>query len=103
MSKKQNKKLLTIADFRKSRSKSSQLTKFSFRFDGLLLSLPIDSKRRIGNAVLKSEAFKLVIRKSIPKPHIVWIAATNHHVCLCDSKSRGIKFLPETGNFYIFV
>ena len=78
--------LLSVADLGQTGSKAPQFTQRCLRFHGLLLPRPITAKGRITNAVLESETLELVVGEGIAEPHIVGIAAPDHHVGLGNGK-----------------
>ena len=99
----QHKKLLTIADLGQTGRKTPHLAPGSFGFHRLLLPLPVDAEGRVGDDVLEGEPGKLIFRQSITEPHIVGVAAADHHVRLGDGKGGGVELLPEAGHLNVAV
>lgn len=99
----QHKKLLTIADFWKTGGKTPHLAPGGLGFHRFLLPLPVDAEGRVGDDVLEGESGELIFRQSITEPHIVGIAAPDHHVCLGDGKGGGVELLPEAGYLNVAV
>ena len=99
----QHKKLLTIADLGQTGRKTPHLAPGSFGFHRLLLPLPVDAEGRVGDDVLEGESGELILRQSITEPHIVRVAAADHHVRLGDGKGGGVELLPEAGHLNVAV
>lgn len=99
----QHKKLLTIADLGQTGRKTPHLAPRGLGFHCLLLPLPVDAEGRVGDDVLEGESGKLILRQSITEPHIVGVAAPDHHVCLGDGKGGGVELLPEAGHLNVAV
>ena len=73
------------------------------RFNRRLLALPVDAEGRIGYAVLEGIAAEFVVRERVAEPHIVRVAAADHHVSFSYCKGRRIELLPEAGDFDVFI
>ena len=99
----EHKKLLSVADFRQTGRKAPQLALGSFVLHCLLFPFPVDAEGRIGNAVPEGEARKLIVGERIPEPHIIGIAAPDHHIRLCNGEGGGVKLLPEASHLHIAV
>ena len=99
----QHKKLLTIADLGQTGRKTSHLAPGGFGFHRLLLPLPVNAEGRVGDDVLEGEPGELILRQSITEPHIVGVAAPDHHVRLGDGKGGGVELLPEAGHLNVAV
>ena len=99
----QHKKLLTIADLGQTGRKTPHLAPGGFGFHRLLLPLPVDAEGRVGDDVLEGETGELILRQSITEPHIVGVAAPDHHVRLGDGKGGGVELLPEAGHLNVAV
>lgn len=99
----QHKKLLAVADFGQTGRKATHLASGGFGFHGLLLTLPVDAKRRVGDDVLEGVAGELVLREGVAEPHIVRVAAANHHVGLGNGKGGRVELLPEAGHLNVAV
>ena len=99
----QYKKLLPIADLGQTGRKTPHLTPGGFGFHRLLLSLPVNAEGRVGDDVLEGESGKLIFRQSITEPHIVGVAAPDHHVCLGNGKGGRVELLPEAGHLNVAV
>ena len=99
----QHKKLLTIADLGQTGRKTPHLAPGGLGFHRLLLPLPVDAEGRVGDDVLEGESGELIFRQSITEPHIVGVAAPDHHVRLGDGKGGGVELLPEAGHLNVAV
>lgn len=99
----QHKKLLTIADLGQTGRKTPHLAPGGLGFHRLLLPLPVNAEGRVGDDVLEGESGELILRQSITEPHIVGVAAPDHHVRLGDSKGGGVELLPEAGHLNVAV
>ena len=99
----QHEKLLTIADLGQTGRKTPHLAPGGFGFHRLLLPLPVDAEGRVGDDVLEGESGELIFRQSITEPHIVGVAAPDHHVRLGDGKGGGVELLPEAGYLNVAV
>ena len=99
----QHKKLLTIADLGQTGRKTPHLAPGGLGFHRLLLPLPVDAEGRVGDDVLEGESGELIFRQSITEPHIVGVAAPDHHVRLGDGKGGGIELLPKAGHLNVAV
>ena len=99
----QHKKLLTIADLGQTGRKTPHLAPRGFGFHCLLLPLPVDAEGRVGDDVLEGEPGELILRQGVTEPHIVGVAAPDHHVRLGDGKGGGIELLPEAGHLNVAV
>lgn len=99
----QHKKLLTIADLGQTGRKTPHLAPGGFGFHRFLLPLPVDAEGRVGDDVLEGEPGKLILGQGITEPHIVGVAAADHHVRLGDGKGGGVELLPEAGHFNVAV
>lgn len=99
----QHKKLLTIADLGQTGRKTPHLAPGGFGFHRFLLPLPVDAEGRVGDDVLEGEPGELIFRKGIAEPHIVRVAAPDHHVRLGDGKGGGVELLPEAGHLNVTV
>ena len=99
----QHKKLLTIADLGQTGGETPHLAPGGFGFYRLLLPPPVDAEGRVGDDVLEGESGKLIFRQSVTEPHIVGVAALDHHVCLGNGKGGGIELLPEAGRLNVAV
>ena len=99
----QHKKLLTIADLGQTGRKTPHLAPGGFGFHRLLLPLPVDAEGRVGDNVLEGEPGELILRQSITEPHIVGVAAPDHHVRLGDGKGGGVELLPKAGHLNVAV
>ena len=94
----QQKELLPVADLGQSGGKAAQLAQRRLRLHRLLFPLPVDSERRVGNAVLEGKPLELIVGEGIAKPHIVGVAAPDHHVGLGDGVGGGVQLLPEASH-----
>ena len=99
----QHKKLLPIADLGQTGCKTPHLAPGGFGFHRLLLPLPVDAEGRVGDDVLEGEPGELILGQSIAEPHIVGVAAADHHVRLGDGKGGGVELLPEAGHLNVAV
>ena len=99
----QHKKLLPIADLGQTGGKTPHLAPGGLGFHRLLLPLPVDAEGRVGDDVLEGEPGELILRQSIAEPHIVGVAAADHHVRLGDGKGGGVELLPEAGHLNVAV
>lgn len=99
----QHKKLLSIADLGQTGGETPHLAPGGLGFHGFLFPFPVDAEGRVGDDVLEGEAGELILRQSIAEPHIVGVAAADHHVRLGDGKSGGVELLPEAGHLNVAV
>ena len=99
----QHKKLLTIADLGQTGRKAPHLAPGGFGLHRLLLPFPVNAEGRVGDDVLEGESGELILRQSVTKPHIVGVAAPDHHVRLGDGKGGGVELLPEAGHLNVAV
>ena len=99
----QHKKLLAIADLGQTGGKTPHLAPGGFGFHRLLLPFPVDAEGRVGDDVLEGESGKLILRQGVTEPHIVGVAAPDHHVRLGDGEGGGVELLPEAGHLNVVV
>ena len=86
---------LSVTGCRKSIPEAPGKALLRFFFDGRLLIFPFSSKWRIRKNVVKSLAFKLVVRKSIAVLDKISVVALDEHVCLANRECLVIQFLTE--------
>ena len=94
----QQEELLPVADLGQSGGKAAQFTQRRLRLHRLLFPLPIDAEGRVGDAVLEGKPLELVVGEGVAKPHIVGVAAPDHHVGLGDGVGGGVQLLPKAGH-----
>ena len=99
----QHEQLLAVGNLRQARREPAQLALRGLRLHRLLLPLPVDAKGRVADAVLEGVAGKLVVGKGVAKPHVVRVAAADHHVGLGDGERGGVELLPEAGDFHLTI
>lgn len=99
----QHKKLLAVADFRQAGRETAHLATSGLGFHGFLLPFPVDAKGWVGDDVLEGESGELVFRQSVAEPHVVGVAAADHHVGLGDGEGGRVELLPEAGHFDVAV
>lgn len=99
----EDKQLLSVADFGQTGRKSPFVTLFSLLLYRFLLALPVDAERRVGDNVAEGIVGEFVIAERIAKPHVVGIAAANHHVRLGNGEGGGVELLPEAGDLHFRV
>ena len=99
----QHEQLLAVGNFRQARREPAQLALRGLRLHRLLLPLPVDAKGRVADAVLEGVAGKLVVGKGVAKPHVVRVAAADHHVRLGDGKGGRVELLAETADGHVGV
>ena len=99
----QHKQLLAVADLGQTGRKAPHLAAGGLGLHGLLLPLPVDAEGRVGDDVLEGEAGELVLGQGITEPHVVGVAAADHHVGLGDGEGGGVELLPEAGHFDVAV
>ena len=95
----QHKQHLSIGLCRKSYTESASIALFMFCLNICSFTLPVDTKRRVGNAVIKGIAGELVIVQGVTELHIFRVSATNQHISFCDTKSEWVNFLPIANHF----
>ena len=99
----QNEQLLAVGDLRQARREPAQLALRGLRLHRLLLPLPVDAKGRVADAVLEGVAGELVVGQGVAEPHVVRVAAANHHVRLGDGEGRGVELLAEAADGHVGV
>ena len=94
----EHKELLPVGDLGQTGGKAAQLALFVLGLHRLLLPLPVDAERRVGDDVLEGVAGELILGQGVTEAHVVGIATPDHHVRLGNGEGGGVELLPEAGD-----
>ena len=67
------------------------------------LAFPVNTERRIGDAVVKLVAVEFIVVQRVAELHVVGIATTDQHVSLGNAKGEGVQLLAKAGDIRISI